>query len=550
MNRLPHRRLRGLLPLILALSGSVAVAQPPIPPAPTGPSTAAAPTPSQAAQAAQAPTSAQAAPASASLAFLDVGREGGITADQAARMALDSSPSIDAARANTAAARAAANDAFARMLPDVQAQFQVTHLGRLGANAPLETGVQDPDATQAAITATADPNAQYALQSMFNQIETASNTPTPMPIARYSLDGQATYPVLAALIAGIPAYRAAGLDREASQIRESTEEQTVVQEARETYYQYGRALAAVEIARQQVESSRANLEQLRVSVRAGAALQADLAQLEAELASYEVQLATAQGDAAQAKIELETFITRGDPTGHEVVFGEDLSAPVPGPDGTVEQLVEEALGHRTELAMLRAQVAAAHQNVRAAGRSRLPELSATFGGTYANPNMIYFPWDSVWRGNWRVGATLSWSFQQFMRQQTGMRRHDARLSQLLAQEEQLLDGVRTEVVGTRARLDAAQQAYDAALTGVRAASEAYEVKRTQLRLGAAVVNDVTQAQTRLTRAQLQLVDAAIELRVERVRLDRALGRYAAPAGAEADGAPEADAPAGGATGQP
>lgn len=137
-----------------------------------------------------------------------------------------------------------------------------------------------------------------------------------------------------------------------------------------------------------------------------------------------------------------------------------------------------------------------------------------------------------------------------MRQQTSMRRNDARLSQLLAQEEQLLDGVRTEVVGTRAQLEAAQQAYDAALTGVRAASEAYEVKRTQLRLGAAVVNDVTQAQTRLTRAQLELVDAAIELRVERVRLDRALGRYAAPAAAEADAAPAAEAPAGGATGQP
>ncbi len=40
----------------------------------------------------------------------------------------------------------------------------------------------------------------------------ASNTTTPVPVVRYSLDGAATYPVLQSLIAGIPAYRAAGLN--------------------------------------------------------------------------------------------------------------------------------------------------------------------------------------------------------------------------------------------------------------------------------------------------------------------------------------------------
>ena len=388
---------------------------------------------------------------------LHVGDPSGLTADDAARMAAESSPRLDAARANTAAAHAATNDALAGMLPEFDGRFDISRLGRIGPNAPLEQGLQDPAAVQNSINQTADPNAQAALQAMYDQIETAANTTTPVPVTRYALTARASYPVLRSLIAGLPTYRAAGKQEEASRIREATELQSVMQEARETYYEYGRALAAVRIAEQQIEASRSNLETVRSQARSGAATPADVALLEAQLATHEVDLARAEGDRDRVAIALAAFVTRGDIGDFRASFGEDLSAPVAGPDGDYDHLLDEAIVHRTELAMLREQVSAARDQLRAAGRLRLPEFSVQLEGTYANPNLIYFPWEPTWRGNWLLGARLSWSLQTFMHAQVDLQRTNAQMASLVAEHERVLDAVRTEVAAGRANLVAAQR---------------------------------------------------------------------------------------------
>ncbi|KAF0166033.1 MAG: hypothetical protein FD160_4065, partial [Caulobacteraceae bacterium] len=67
-------------------------------------------------------------------------------------------------------------------------------------------------------------------------------------------------------------------------------------------------------------------------------------------------------------------------------------------------------------------------------------------------------------------------------------------------------------------------ALEAAKVGITAAEESYRVRREQFRAGAAVATDVVYAEADLRRARLELVNAAIDIRIARARLNRALER--------------------------
>jgi outer membrane protein TolC len=94
----------------------------------------------------------------------------------------------------------------------------------------------------------------------------------------------------------------------------------------------------------------------------------------------------------------------------------------------------------------------------------------------------------------------------------------------LAELSALEDALRQEIGQGFEDYEAARQAMESALTGIRAAEESYRVRREQFRAGAAVATDVIDAESELRRARLELVNAAIDVRIARARLDRAVGR--------------------------
>ena len=88
-----------------------------------------------------------------------------------------------------------------------------------------------------------------------------------------------------------------------------------------------------------------------------------------------------------------------------------------------------------------------------------------------------------------------------------------------------MDGVRTEVAQGFETLNASREALTEAEAGLRAAEESYRVRFEQLRLGAAVTNDLIDAQVDVNRARLTVIDAAIDLRLAHARLERAIGAW-------------------------
>ncbi len=131
----------------------------------------------------------------------------------------------------------------------------------------------------------------------------------------------------------------------------------------------------------------------------------------------------------------------------------DEAAPrVPPP---AETLVEWALDARPELAVARAQLAAAEKATDAASWARLPQVSAVAAYMH-NEGVVFAELDSAY-----VGATLDWNIWSW-----GARNHQ-------------LDSIRAQATQARAQADAAEtQArvdVQARVLALRAAGAAYEV---------------------------------------------------------------------------
>ncbi len=84
--------------------------------------------------------------------------------------------------------------------------------------------------------------------------------------------------------------------------------------------------------------------------------------------------------------------------------------------------------------------------------------------------------------------------------------------------------MRLEVIRAYEDYRSSHAAMDSAQTGVEAAEESYRVRLAQLEAGVSVSSDLLDAQNDLTRARIEIVNAAIDLRIARAQLLRALGR--------------------------
>ena len=100
---------------------------------------------------------------------------------------------------------------------------------------------------------------------------------------------------------------------------------------------------------------------------------------------------------------------------------------------------------------------------------------------------------------------------------------EAALQQAEADTQLLRDAIRVEVADGYNGLIAARSAIESARLGLEAAREGYRVTREQLQAGIVNTTTLLQAQAELIRAQVDLVDSSIGIRIAKAQLLRAIG---------------------------
>ena len=277
------------------------------------------------------------------------------------------------------------------------------------------------------------------------------------------------------------------------------------------------------VRRETLASEEALLGQISAFVQAGRRPIADQYQQQAAVAAARLAVVQAENAVELGKVDLIQTLQL-DPRG-SYDFQPPPAGTAAAPAGSLDALLDRALGGRADLAAAQSEVSAAEQGVRAARAARLPTVSVS-AGYNANLNStnelsVFDQFAQRQGGSVSVGVSLP----LFDRGSTAAETQRAQIAQdnariaLQNQQQQVALEVR------RAWLDwqAAQQALAAAQAQLTAAEQSLEATRQRYQAGVGTLVALTQARSTLAQAQSQLVAARYDLVFQRTLVDYYVG---------------------------
>jgi outer membrane protein TolC len=440
-------------------------------------------------------------------------RPGGLTADEVGRRAASTSPEVRARAEESAAALESVAQTRAGYIPRLAGSSRYTRLSRYETES-LGNLVTTPPNTAAGVIPPNTPliSAPFVFPQVVDQY--ANQVSLQVPVSDYFL----RLPALTAAARGNA--RAAALMEEASRLRVATN-------ARIAFYDWARARMQTDVAERAVEQARLHLKDVVAVHETGAASKADVLLVEAQMASAELALTRASSGEAFLARRLRILMHDREARAYEV--GEDLrdapeAAAITSARATPpEALLQTALARRLEPRALDENAEATRAQARAALSLGLPRLDAVANGAYSRPNLRLSPLVEEFRATWDVGVQLSWTPTDIFSTQASRRGTLARARAIEAERADLVDGIETEIAQALQALAQAEVAMRTSARGLAAAEESYRVRRLLFQNGRATSVELTDAETELSRARLEVIAARIDRRVGEARLVHALG---------------------------
>jgi outer membrane protein len=273
----------------------------------------------------------------------------------------------------------------------------------------------------------------------------------------------------------------------------------------------------VQVAETTVKSEEVHLDQAKRFVAAQAKDPIEVAQAQARAANARSTLAQAQSAEAIALANLRAAIGWVDASRSPVVAADWPTPPAAEP-GALAALVESSRSHRPEIIQLDKQIASAEASLDAAIAERRPTLSATASTQWSPDATDWSPEPS-----WAAGLTLSWQLFDGGRGRADQRIARANVVAAQAERDALLvsltsqlDAARAQIIANRAAVTASNEAVDAARAQLKLAEARYAQG-----LGSQI--ELADAQTAVTTAEGNLVQAQWQLAEAWANLHRQLG---------------------------
>lgn len=176
---------------------------------------------------------------------------------------------------------------------------------------------------------------------------------------------------------------------------------------------------------------------------------------------------------------------------------------------------------RPELRALNARVDAATARADAAAREHRPLFSVVGGVDWARPNSRRFPREDTWQHSWDVGVQASWPLFDAGRADARRAAAEANANALREQRADMAARFSLEVAQRRVEVESMRRRFDTTMHGVLAARENQRVVRARFAAGVATNADVLDAEVEWMRAELDRVQAFVNMRLAEAYLARA-----------------------------
>lgn len=283
------------------------------------------------------------------------------------------------------------------------------------------------------------------------------------------------------------------------------------------YLQTVAAKARVEAARSQLTTANALYDQTNQQRLAGllAKIDADRSQIQA--LTQQQRMISLENDFAKQKINLARLI--GLPPNSNFELTDDVPFADAPPLGE-EDAVRQALAQRPDVKAAEAQIRAADRTRAAARAERLPSLAmnADYGATGVVPDHSH--------GTFTVAGSLRIPIWQGGRTEGDIEQANAALDQRRAELEDLKSRVESDVRNAFLDLQAATSQVDLARKNLDVTQETLTLTRQRFEAGITDSVEVSQAETTVASAQLDLINSVFAHNIAKLSLARAEGSSA------------------------
>jgi len=417
----------------------------------------------------------------------------GLTPDQVADQAVDTSPSVETNKKQILEASARVDQAFAAYFPRVTLGASYTRVNKvnLTLNIPgAPSGGSGPSFPQALN--------QWALTASLE-----------VPISDY-------------IFRLTQAYAAASKDVESKELQTEAERIQVRAEAKAAYFNWIRAQGRAVVSGMAVALSRRHLDDAQASFAAGTIAGADVARLESQVAQSRHLLNSSL--ALERVLAMRLKRVMHIPNDAPLAIGVDVMVdPPPKQKRPLPDLITLAETKRLDIKALKRSKETLEELESTARAGYAPRISAFANGLYANPNPRVFTAGAQWNFTWELGARVTWTINDSFQTIGAVSEAEAKTAQVTEQLRALEDGIVMAVTQAYYDIDTARSAIEAADKREEAASKSLDARRKLFRGGRATATEIVDAEAELIEARLQRVDAHVDLLVARANLEAAVG---------------------------
>ena len=311
----------------------------------------------------------------------------------------------------------------------------------------------------------------------------------------------------------LDAIRAASASVEASAADVETTRQTVIFTTKQAYYGLLSSQRLLRVAEETVRQNQTHLEVAQARLEVGVAPRFDVTQAQVQVSNAQLNLVSAQNTVARGRETLRTAMGSTSPFAFTLVDALDRR------EVTIsdEDLVLLAYTHRPELRSLRAQQKAALERASSLRKQYLPSLS---GAAQYNWTGRGYPLQE----GWNMGLTLSVPLFDDILTTAQVGEAQANLQGLTAQEDDLRQRVAFEVRDGLLELRRADASIRVSQDTEVQARENLALAEGRYQVGVGNIIELTDAQTSLTSARANAIQARYTFQTALAELEKAIGR--------------------------
>lgn len=291
-------------------------------------------------------------------------------------------------------------------------------------------------------------------------------------------------------------------------------------EGKVAYYTWLRAKGAQTVANLALRDQKNHLKDQKNLQSTGNAARGDMLRAEGAVAAAELAVERANDFAALSEKQVRLATHAGE--GERLVPAEGFEVRAVSLPPLAD-VTRDGLAARLELKSLEASAKALRAQARAARFGALPQLGAFGEVMHANPNPRTIPPRQEWLPTWAAGVQVSWSPTDTLSGAYGGSSAAARADAVEAERAAAHEAIEVEIMQAYHEVKQSTALVESSKRDLASAEETYRAARQLFSTGRIPASTLTDTETDLTRARLGALNAAVDARIAKVRLEHAQG---------------------------